>query len=537
MSENYGRKKILTDMVVNGNVDHDKVIIPQILENALPFHEINKTQYRINKSWYYNDTDTILSKVKHIRPEIDNKFTFSTAKSVVSMNNGYCFGEPFKYVCNEADVELQKEAQAFNKCLQLASNDRHTMQTAKNAGIYGLGYKLGLHPTPKDLENGKFFNIVSDINNFNTFIVYQNNITKDEVLGTIYYDRYVLDEQGRETTATETVFNVWTKYHQWNFVKDNNGIYTHFPFLVTLQGITNKLDAFPLNPNEHLVANATNLPLQEYERTSDRVGDFELSIGLMDAINILSCCRLDSVQQSTDFIIKLRDIELGEFDKQGNNAVLDRIKKYMQNHFLAVESREDATQQPDIDVLDIPLNQSEVQQLQDYLYQMLEEELQQPTRNGGTGQDTGIAVENRNGFRQFENQAVAITDSAIYSERLFIEKLLEIGKSYENCPFKNLKIGDITINTIRNRSENTTTSVNNYRTMRDAGVNPYTAYSRSGLVADVTDTIALDDEWKRKEAEFAIEIEMRKLKAQKELEKEYSQPQVVEDTVDEPKTE
>lgn len=535
MSVKYGRKKILTDMVVNGNVDHDRIIIPQILEKALPFHNQNVIAYDKNESWYFNDTTTILSKIKHIRPEIDNRFTFSTAKSVVSMNNGYCFGEPFKYVCNETDVTLQEEVQAFNKCLQLANNDKHTMDCGKKAGIYGIGYKLALQPTKQDLSNGKYFNIVSDINNKNTFIVYQNNISKEEVLGTIYYERQILDENGIETNQVETVFNVWTKYHQWLFTKSPSGMYSNFPFIVNINGVSNEIQAFPLNPNEHLIAQLTNLPLQEYERTSDRVGDFELSIGLMDAINILASCRLDSVQQSTDFIIKLRDIELGEFDENGNNPILDRIKKYMQNHFLAVESRDDATVQPDIDVLDIPLNQSEVQQLQDYLYKMLEEELQQPTRSGGTGQDTGIAVENRNGFRQFENQAVEITESTLYSEKQFIAKLLEIGKSYDNCPFKNLKLKDISIRPMRNRSENTTTSVNNYREMRKAGINPYTAYSRSGLVADITDTITLDEEWKRKEAKFALEIEMAKLKAQKDLESTYKNADGSEktDTVDE----
>jgi hypothetical protein len=238
----------------------------------------------------------------------------------------------------------------------------------------------------------------------------------------------------------------------------------------------------------------------------------------MDAINVLASCRIDSVQQSTDFIIKLRDIDLGEFDEKGNNPVLDRIQRYMNAHFLAVESRDGADVQPDIDVLDIPLNQSQVQELQDFLYEMLQEELQQPTRSGGTGQDTGIAVENRNGFRQFENLATEISDSMIYSEMQFVEKLLEIGKSYPNCPFKDLEIGDIEIRPMRNRSENLTTGTNNYRELRKAGVNPYTAYSITGIAPDVSGTMKLDEEWKRKEAEFILEQEIAKAKALKALE-------------------
>lgn len=516
-SENYGRKKILTDMVLNGNIENDKVLIPKIIENSLPLHKINVGAYTINESWYFNDAEKILSKIKHIRPEIDNKFTFAKAKSTVEMNNGYCFGEPFKYVTNEAEEEKQRQMTAFNKCLKLARGHQHTRNCAESGGKFGLSYKLALRPTPKDIKKGQFFRIVSDINNFNTFKVYSNTIDKEEVLGVTYFDRRVLNNKGFETDKVETVFNCWTKYHQWTFVKDSKGVYTTRQFNV---GINNKqifLDAFPLKVNMEGVAQETIIPLQEYERTGDRVADFELSIRLMDAINVLASCRLDSVQQSTDFIIKLRDIDLGEFDEEGNNPVLERIQKYMQAHFLAVESRDGADVQPDIDVLDIPLNQSQVQELQDYLVEALNEELQQPTRSGGTGQDTGLAVENRNGFRQFENLATKITDSMIDAELQFVEKLLEIGKSYSECPFKDLEIGDIEIKTMRNKSENKSTAVSNYREMRNAGVNPYTAYAESGLVADISDTVALDEEWKEKEAKFALEQETKRQIALKKI--------------------
>lgn len=512
-SSNYGRIKITTDMLLNGNIENDKLIIPKIIENSLPQHERNVSAYRTNEMWYFNDTDKILSKTKYIRPEIDNKFTFAKAKSVVEMNNGYCFGEPFKYVTNEAEINKQEQMTAFNKCLKLAQSHQHTRTCAENAAKFGISYKLALRPTKKELDKGMFFRIISDIDNFNTFKVYTNTIDKQEILGVTYYDRSIIDENGIETDKSETVFNCWTKYHQWTFVKDNKGQYSVRQFPVIIRNNLVMLDAFPLNVSLEGVSRETLIPLQEFERTGDRIGDFELSIKLMDAINLLASCRLDSVQQSTDFIIKLRDIDLGEFDeKTGENPVLNRIQRYMQNHFLAVESRDGADVQPDIDVLDIPLNQSQVQELQDFLCEMLQEELQQPTRNSGSGQDTGVAVENRNGFRQFENLATKISEYMISGEMLFIEKLLEIGKSYDNCPFKDLDIGDIEIRSMRNKSENKTTAVNNFREMVNAGVNRHTAYAESGLVADISDTIKMDEQQKEKDAQFLIEQDKKRAK-------------------------
>jgi SPP1 family phage portal protein len=529
-SKTYGRVKILTDMTINGNIDNDKVIIPKIIEEALPYHSQNVGAYSINERWYFNDTEKILSKIKHIRPEIDNKFTFATAKSVVEMNNGYCFGEPFKYVTNEAEPYKQEQMTAFNKCLKLAQFHQHTRTCAENSAKFGIGYKLALRPTEKDIENGRFFRILSDIDNFNTFTVYSNTIEKEEVLGVIYYDRNVVDTKSKKKTKTERVFNCWTKYHQWTFVKDTKGNYSNLWFNVTINDTATELLAFPLKVSMEGVSRETLIPLQEFERTGDRVGDYELSIKLMDGINTLASCRLDSVQQSTDFIIKLRDIDLGEFDENGHNEVLERIQKYMAAHFLAVESRDGADVQPDIDVLDIPLNQSQVQELQDFLYSMLQEELQQPTRSGGTGQDTGVAVENRNGYRQFENLATKISDYMIYGEMKFVEKLLEIGKSYDKCPFKDLEIGDIEIKPMRNRSENKSTAVTNYREMRKAGVNPYTAYAESGLVADISDTIKMDEDWRKKEQAFLLENEVARQKALQKVKPKTEQS--VEDNAD-----
>ena len=348
-SKNYGRVKILTDMVLNGNIDHDKALIPKIIENALPYHYQNVGAYTINESWYFNDTDKILSKQKFIRPEIDNKFTFATAKSVVEMNNGYCFGEPFKYVTNEAEINKQDAMTAFNKCLKLSQNHQHTRECAKNGAKFGISYKLALKPTDKDLRQGRFFRIVSDIDNFHTFKVYTNTIEKEEVLGVTYYDRRVLNTDGVETDTMETVFNCWTKYHQWTFVKDSKGKYTSLPFNVRINNVWTMLDAFPLNVSLEGVSRETLIPLQEYQRTDDRVADFELSIKLMDAINVLASCRIDSVQQSTDFIIKLRDIDLGEFDEKGENKVLE--SKQHHSHSNKSDHNADNTISQNIEVI------------------------------------------------------------------------------------------------------------------------------------------------------------------------------------------
>jgi hypothetical protein len=84
---------------------------------------------------------------------------------------------------------------------------------------------------------------------------------------------------------------------------------------------------------------------------------------------------------------------------------------------------------------------------------------------------------------------------------------------------------------MRNKSENKTTAVNNFREMVKAGVNRRTAYAESGLVADISDVVKMDEEQMKKDAQFALEKEIAKTKALKDINADGSDKT---DTVDEP---
>ena len=176
-------------------------------------------------------------------------------------------------------------------------------------------------------------------------------------------------------------------------------------------------------------------PLQEYQRTDDRVADFELSIKLMDAINVLASCRIDSVQQSTDFIIKLRDIDLGEFDEKGENKSLKEYNAICKHISLRLKAVTVLMCNPILMCLIFRLTKAKYKSCKTSYTKCCKKNYSN-RREVVAGQDTGIAVENRNGFRQFENLATEISDSMIYSEMQFVEKLLEIGKSYPNLSFQ-----------------------------------------------------------------------------------------------------
>ena len=255
-------------------------------------------------------------------------------------------------------------------------------------------------------------------------------------------------------------------------------------------------DAFPLVYNK--------IPITEY-RSLDGTGYFELAIDLINAINALASSRLDDVEQSVDYIITLRDIDTD------SDGALQRIKDCLKDGLLSFRSIEGATVQPDIDVLNTKLNQSEIQYLQDFLCNKLEEVLNIPNRNSkASGGDTGSAVESRNGFRNLENKAGIVTDDIIAGENENLKVIFAICKNENGCPFANMKARDIEIKDNRNKYENLTNSANAYAVLRSAGMNDRTSLEVTRLVPDAITIAKINEQSEEKEAQVQLEREKRR---------------------------
>ena len=492
----YGRKKIFTDILPTGNVSQDIRIIPQILSNAIPVHNENVAAMDRLVDYFYNHTD-IDQKEKVSRPEVNNKVSIPRANTTVTTINSYCFSNPFKFISLQAENEITQELKEFNDCCELDNYAAKLIETTQWSGITGIGYKFVNKPNQKDLQEGKFFKTTGDIDPRTAFCVYANNIDKEKVLGVIFYQKTAV-ENGQNVTYFE--YNVFTKWHQWLFRTANTtnfSSFTNLGFNLYIGGELRYIDAYPLNPllgnqpaNE---TNASTIPLIEYLRKPDKTNDFEKSMLLMDAISVVLSSATDAVAQNADYVFKFKNVDVGEWDENGKNPVLETIKQALLNHILPINEIEGAQNQPDAEIMEIPLNQSEVRALLDYLTEQLEESLFVPNRNTSSGgADTNSSVETRNGFRSLEDIAGIITSQAIKSEKEFIQCALEIGKQYENCPFKDLRAKDIGIKPMRNKIESLINSTQAFATMINSGVNRITAYVVSGLVADATDTAAMD---------------------------------------------
>ena len=531
-SQLYGRKRIYTDIVPTGDIAQDIKIIPQILYNSIPVHNENVGAMDRLIDYFYNHT-AIDAKEKISRPEVNNKVSVPRANTTVTTINSYCFSNPFKFISLQAEQEITDELKNFNDVCELDNYASKLIETTQWSGITGIGYKFVSRPTERDIENGSYFKTTGDIDPRTAFCVYANTIDKEKVLGVIFHTK-TDDENGIKVKYTE--YNVFTKWHQWRFKTQDSTNFSCIQFPVLLNGALEYIDAYPLNPTNSGIAtemNASTIPLIEYIRKPDKTNDFEKAILLMDAISVVLSNSVDATTQNSDYVFKFKNVDVGEWDENGVNPVLETIKQALKNHILPITEIEGAQNQPDAEILEIPLNQSEVRSLLEYLTEQLEESLFVPNRNTSSGgADTNSSVETRNGFRSLEDIAGIITSQAIKSEKEFIQCALEIGKQYNSCPFKNLKAKDIGIKPMRNKIESLINSTQAFATMINSGVNRITAYVVSGLVADATDTAAMDKLERDENFQETVRQEIERQRAMNEVNQQNQQTNTTVEEID-----
>lgn len=460
---NNGRIKIICDLKPTGDIEKDKIIIPKIIGATMSLHEANAADIRRLFDYYYNKTD-IRAKEKVQQPSINNKIGIAYPSIAVTTINGYCFSNSLTFSSRKLDNEEQMKA--FCDTLDDDNYNDKLLKLAFITGVCGIGYKYIAPASAEDISRGLYYTTSTDIDPERTYCVYANTLEKEKTCAITYFDRKVYNETDYSVLRTERVYTVWTKWHQWEFVKSRNS-WTNTRY--TIGDV--EYEAYPITFGR--------IPMIEYLRQQDRTGDFEIAMDLINAINALASSRVDDVQQSVDYVILLRDIDTE------SDGVLSRIKECLKEGILSFKSIQEAVVQPDIDVLNTKLNQQEVQTLQDFLCDKVEEVLNIPNREArGSGGDTGDAVERRNGFRSLENKASLVASSMLKGENDALDVILSICRNISECPFSDMLPKDVDIRDNRNKYENLTTATNAYSVLRAAGMNDTTAMQITRLVSD-----------------------------------------------------
>lgn len=467
-----GRIKILSDLIPTGIIEQDKIILPRIIELTMAQHEKNACDIKQQKANYYNETN-IIGKIKTQQPNINNKIAIPYPSLITTTINAYCFANPFTF--SSRTVGVEDKIKALNDALDDDNYAQKSQKMHLDSGQGGLGYRLITPANEEQIRNGIYFTTSCDLDPTTTYCVYANDLEQEKICAITYYDKKLYNEQIEQVDSFR-LYTVFTKYHKWEFYK-SGGQWTNMQYSIqNADGLPIQYEAYPLAYGK--------IPIVEELRRPDGTGDYELVLPLIDAVNLLASIRLDAVQQSVDYLFCLRDIDVWSTDDKGVSA-LENVKAAIKDGILAFRSIQGATVQPDIDVLDIKLDQSQLQSLQDYLCNQINEMSNIPNREIGTsGGDNGVAVEARNGTRSLQNIGGLVISNSKKCENETLEVILAICNNIDSCPIKGLQPRDVQVKDNVNRAENLTVSANAYSTLRSAGMNDTDALIVSRLVPD-----------------------------------------------------
>jgi SPP1 family phage portal protein len=321
------------------------------LKKAKVTHDTNSRQIDYLYK-YYKGNQPILYRTKTVRPEINNKIVENHAFEIVDFKKGYVFGEPIQYVRRGEADGISEKITTLNE--YMFAEDKHSgdRDLAEWFYICGTAYRMILPDAQKAQIDEAPFEI-DCLDPRYAFVVYSNSFGRRPLMGV----KYIVNED------KSTLYSVYTPTEYFEIL-DNKILNVSGP---------------------HTLG---DIPIIEYPANPNRIGAFEVVLGLLDAMNSTVSNRLDAIDQFVQSFMKFVNCDIDE-------TTFTALKQLG-----ALKIRSDNTQPADVDIVSSELDQAQTQISKDDLYQMVLIICGMPDRNGGnksTG-DTGQAVILRDGW-------------------------------------------------------------------------------------------------------------------------------------------
>lgn len=248
---------------------------------------------------YYIGKQDILTREKDTEVP-NNKIVCNHAKTIADTATGYFIGNSISYVGTGAEK--------LKEWFQITDIDSVDAKLAENAGIYGRAYELvnmsqDEKPTPKSYV----------ISPFNTFVVYDDTVEHNPLLGVYYYP----------------VNNDKNELIGYKVTVSSSKLITVYE---TDRSLSLKSE---ISREQNVFA---DVPIIEYSNNDVQQGDFEQVISLIDAYNILMSDRVNDKEQFVDAILLIINALLGDSEEEDSQV----YKALKQNKLLALPSESDA---------------------------------------------------------------------------------------------------------------------------------------------------------------------------------------------------
>ena len=422
----FGRTQIM--------LDYDRIDSSNVLEalgKCIAVHDKNSCE--IEYLWgYYRGNQPILSRVKTVRPEINNKVVVNVANEIVSFKVGYQVGEPVMYVSKTNDQRAMGSLIKLNAFMFSEDKAAQDQEIVEWQTIGGTAYRMVL-PDPTGEEDESPFEMYT-LDPRSTFVAYSTGLGNKPILAGTKYKKNGQDE--------------WTVYTDERF------------FVIRGDEIIKD------EPHAYWM-----IPIFEYPANRARLGAFEIVLPLLDMLNNITSNRMDGIEQEIQAFIKFINCDIDE-------AQFKALKEMG-----AIKVKSVQGQNADVDVVRSELNQDQTQTTVNDVYQRILTICGMPNRNGGTStSDTGNAVIFRDGWETAESRAKDFEHTFKKSEKQMLKLVLRIVRELSDI---DLKLSDIDMKFTRRNYENIQSKSQVLTTMlSNPKIHPKLAFEHCGMFSD-----------------------------------------------------
>jgi SPP1 family phage portal protein len=455
--------------------------IPDIINGVMDRHLKNRNE-TIYLQKYMRGDHPILRRIRKFNKDINNKLVVNNAFSIVRNSVGYFLGEPIQFTARKKEIE--ENVQKLNDYMDSENKSLEDMSIGNDAAICGRGFRL-VAVDDVEYEDDAPFEIPT-LAPENTEVIYSTRAGHRPMLA--FTHAPILDDSGNER-ATE-----WTVY---------DGEFRYIYVVPGALGTHLERKHLSSEPVAHFLP---GVPIVEYLNNEWRIGDFEIVLSLLDAIDKLHSDRMNSVEQLVNSILVFVNCDLKSKEQNqalGKGAVSD-LDMLKENLALSIQSM--AGQEADVKFISSSVQQSDAeilaQTLMDYVYAIsgIPDREERP----GGGQDTGDAVYLRDGYQSLEIVARVKERNFRKADRQTLRMICEILRRFNNIDLLPM---DIDIKFIRNRTNNLlnkSQAISNFISTHI--MHPEDAISLAGLTNDPKGMAERGMEyWSTQEAQAASE--------------------------------
>lgn len=495
-----GRRKIYTNYInssqVNENMVGYKVInsknIIDALNLALKIHYENARDIRYLLD-YHNGVQNILNRKKDIRPDVDNKVIVNYANTFTRDIIGYTYGKPMQYVARRSDNGeiIKNEVRLLNDYAEMNDKSASDQEKATNASIYGISHRAIFPRKNCSDDEAPYYYI--NLDSENTFVAYSSQLDREPVFACTYTKSYGINESNYVLYTVYTVDSI-------------------FVYKVPFAGIDYDSYIVSTVTKDHLVKGFPKknpmgmIPIIECENNQFRMGHWETSITLMDAINKVASDSVNDIEQFVNAILVAVNAEFSE----------EQMLNVKNNKYAEIRSTQGLN--ADLKYIQAQLDGTSVEQLRQYLEDSLRAIVGIPDRKtrGGGGGDTGDAVKLRDGWADMEVVARTTETFNKKSEKKELKIILKILKDLKKI--QKTSIINVDIKYPRNKTDNLNSKVTAYTSLLGSQtVAPNDALDIVDITSDNAEVIARGEEYWKKKKQENFEEQQKQLQLQTQL--------------------